>query len=88
MPFINGLLKEEGSRSARQFTYLRFGAEMTVTMLDHIKELGFLYATRAGITISIDDLIVPPGKARLCRSVPERSREGGSAVSRRCDHER
>ena len=31
-------------------------------MLDHIKELGFLYATRAGITISIDDLIVPPGK--------------------------
>src|SRR3954454_17227635 len=35
---------------------------MTVLMLDHIKDLGFLYATRAGITISIDDLIVPPGK--------------------------
>jgi DNA-directed RNA polymerase subunit beta' len=35
---------------------------MTVTMLDHIKELGFFYATKAGITISIDDLIVPPGK--------------------------
>src|SRR5207253_11250219 len=34
----------------------------TVTMLDHIKELGFYYATKAGITISIDDLIVPPGK--------------------------
>ena len=35
---------------------------MTVTMLDHIKELGFLYATKAGISIGIDDLIVPPGK--------------------------
>jgi len=35
---------------------------MTVTMLDHIKALGFLFAMRAGITISIDDLIVPPGK--------------------------
>src|SRR5438445_3687139 len=35
---------------------------MTVTMLDHIQELGFYYATKAGITISIDDLIVPPGK--------------------------
>jgi len=31
-------------------------------MLDHIKQLGFFYATKAGITISIDDLIVPPGK--------------------------
>ena len=29
-------------------------------MLDHIKDLGFYYATKAGITISIDDLIVPP----------------------------
>src|SRR5262245_52767987 len=41
---------------------------MTVTMLDHIKELGFLYATRAGITISIDDLIVPPGKRAFVES--------------------
>ena len=31
-------------------------------MLDHVKDLGFYYATKAGITISIDDLIVPPGK--------------------------
>jgi DNA-directed RNA polymerase subunit beta' len=62
MPFINGLLKKKGLGQLVSFTYLRFGAEMTVTMLDHIKELGFLYATRAGITISIDDLIVPPGK--------------------------
>jgi DNA-directed RNA polymerase subunit beta' len=62
MPFINGLLKKKGLGQLVSFTYLRFGPEMTVTMLDHIKELGFLYATRAGITISIDDLIVPPGK--------------------------
>jgi len=62
MPFINGLLKKKGLGQLVSFTYLRYGPEMTVTMLDHIKELGFLYATRAGITISIDDLIVPPGK--------------------------
>jgi DNA-directed RNA polymerase subunit beta' len=62
MPFINGLLKKKGLGQLVSYTYLRYGPEMTVTMLDHIKELGFLYATRAGITISIDDLIVPPGK--------------------------
>ena len=62
MPFINGLLKKKGLGQLVSFTYLRYGPEMTVTMLDHIKELGFLFATRAGITIGIDDLIVPPGK--------------------------
>src|SRR5687767_13183527 len=62
MPFINGLLKKKGLGQLVSFTYLRYGPELTVTMLDHIKELGFLFATRAGITISIDDLIVPPGK--------------------------
>jgi len=62
MPYINGLLKKKGLGQLVSFTYLRYGPEMTVTMLDHIKELGFLHAMRAGITISIDDLIVPPGK--------------------------
>src|SRR5437762_2459518 len=62
MPFINGLMKKKGLGQLVSFTYLRYGPEMTVTMLDHIKELGFYYATRAGITISINDLIVPPGK--------------------------
>ena len=62
MPFINGLLKKKGLGQLVSYTYLRYGPEMTVTMLDHVKELGFLYATNAGITISIDDLIVPPGK--------------------------
>ena len=62
MPFINGLLKKKGLGQLVSYTYLRYGPEMTVTMLDHIKELGFYYATKAGITISIDDLIVPPGK--------------------------
>jgi DNA-directed RNA polymerase subunit beta' len=62
MPFINGLLKKKGLGNLVSFTYLRYGPEMTVSMLDNIKSLGFLFAMRAGITISIDDLIVPPGK--------------------------
>src|SRR5499433_3108488 len=62
MPFMNGLLKKKGLGQLVSYIYLRYGPEMTVTMLDHIKQLGFFYATKAGITISIDDLIVPPGK--------------------------
>ena len=36
-------------------------------MLDEVKTLGFLYATRAGISIGIDDMVVPGEKAGLVR---------------------
>src|SRR5665811_1366196 len=37
-------------------------------MLDEVKALGFLYATRAGISIGIDDMVVPSEKAALVRA--------------------
>ena len=38
------------------------GQEATADALDHLKDLGFHYATLGGITIGIDDVIVPPEK--------------------------
>ncbi|MEN6602531.1 MAG: DNA-directed RNA polymerase subunit beta', partial [Bryobacteraceae bacterium] len=67
MPFINGLLKKKGLAQLVQYCYLRFGLQVTVQMLDEIKNLGFLYATRAGISIGIDDMVVPGEKAGLVR---------------------
>ncbi|MGA8581047.1 MAG: DNA-directed RNA polymerase subunit beta' [Bryobacteraceae bacterium] len=67
MPFINGLLKKKGLGQLVQYCYLRFGLQITVQMLDEIKSLGFLYATRAGISIGIDDMVVPSEKAGLVR---------------------
>ena len=68
MPFINGLLKKKGLTQMVQYCYLKFGLPITVTMLDHVKALGFLYATRAGISIGIDDMIVPGEKAGLVKA--------------------
>jgi DNA-directed RNA polymerase subunit beta' len=65
MPFVNGLLKKKGVQQLVQYCYLRFGLGRTVKMLDELKELGFLYATKAGISIGIDDMIIPGDKARL-----------------------
>ena len=67
MPFINGILKKKGLAQLVQYCYLQFGREQTVTMLDKLKDLGFQYATKAGISIGIDDMIVPAGKARLAK---------------------
>jgi len=65
MPFVNGLLRKKGLGALVNYCYLRFGLETTVTMLDGVKALGFLYATKAGISIGIDDLIVPLNKVTL-----------------------
>src|SRR4030081_3391675 len=65
MPFVNGLLKKKGLQQLVQSCYLKFGLEKTVEMLDSLKNLGFTYATRSGISIGIDDLIIPKEKAAL-----------------------
>jgi len=65
MPFINGLLKKKGVQALVQYGYLRFGLEKTVVMLDRLKELGFLYATKAGVSIGISDMVIPSVKYKL-----------------------
>jgi DNA-directed RNA polymerase subunit beta' len=65
VPFVNGLLKKKGLQQLVQSCYLRDGLERTVEMLDSLKNLGFLYATRSGLSIGIDDLIIPAEKPAL-----------------------
>src|SRR5213594_610338 len=67
MPYINGLLKKKGIGQLVNYCYLRFGLETTVKMLDEVKELGFRYATRAGLSIGIDDMVIPDNKKTLVR---------------------
>src|SRR6188508_2253137 len=65
MPYVNGLLKKKGLQQLVQSCYLKFGLEKTVEMLDALKNLGFTYATRSGLSIGIDDLVIPGNKAQL-----------------------
>jgi DNA-directed RNA polymerase subunit beta' len=72
MPYINGLLKKKGIGQLVNFAYLRFGLETTVKMLDGIKQLGFTYATRAGLSIGIDDMVIPDDKYTLVKDAEKR----------------
>ncbi len=47
--------------------YHRFGWEKTAEVLDNLKDLGFKYATQAGLTISIKDCLIPPEKEEIIR---------------------
>ncbi|MDX2031869.1 MAG: DNA-directed RNA polymerase subunit beta' [Blastocatellia bacterium] len=65
MPYINGMLKKKGLTSLVNYCFLRLGHAATVTMLDRLKETGFLYATKAGLSIGVDDMVTPPMKPKL-----------------------
>ena len=38
-----------------------------VDVLDNVKKLGFLFSTKSGLTIGIDDIIVPPKKKEILK---------------------
>ena len=44
-------------------------------MLDTIKTLGFHYATQAGITISKNDIVIPPEKEEILAGYEDRVAE-------------
>jgi DNA-directed RNA polymerase subunit beta' len=62
LPFVNGTLKKKGLQSLVSFCHLKLGHEQTVALLDDLKTMGFLYATKAGISIGIDDMVTPASK--------------------------
>jgi DNA-directed RNA polymerase subunit beta' len=67
VPFINGLLKKKGLQNLIYYIYLELGFDATVETLDMLKEIGFEYATRAGFTISISDLVTPEEKETIIK---------------------
>jgi DNA-directed RNA polymerase subunit beta' len=51
------------------------GHEQTVTMLDKLKELGFREATKSGVSIGIDDMIVPKERDEQIEAAQKQIRE-------------
>src|SRR5579884_3643031 len=53
----------------------RYGAHTLAPVLDTIKNLGFRYATRAGVTISKNDIVIPPDKEKILADYEKRVEE-------------
>jgi DNA-directed RNA polymerase subunit beta' len=49
-----------------------YGAYAVATVLDTVKTLAFRYATRAGVTISKNDIVVPPSKEAILAGYEEK----------------
>ncbi len=83
MPYLNGLLKKKGLQGLVSYCFIKNGNDLTVRMLDELKEVCFYYATLAGISIGIDDMVVPESKGKMIAKAEveilaiEKQRTGG-----------
>src|ERR1041385_1909824 len=71
-PFLNRTLSKKEMDGFISELADRYGAHVIAGVLDTIKALGFHYATKAGITISKNDIVIPQEKDELLAGYEER----------------
>ena len=63
--FKNSLFNKKELKNVIYTAFIDYGTARASYLADDLKELGFHYATKAGISISVEDLKVPPIKKSL-----------------------
>ncbi|MFA7659460.1 MAG: DNA-directed RNA polymerase subunit beta'' [Candidatus Gastranaerophilaceae bacterium] len=67
LDYINKIMDKKSLNNLLLQIYLEFGGAKTAMLANSLKNLGYRYATKAGTTISIADLEVPPEKKDLLK---------------------
>ncbi len=69
--FRNKVVNKKQLQNLVAWAFTHYGTSRTAQMADAMKELGFRYATKAGVSISVDDLQIPPTKKALLIAAEE-----------------
>lgn len=75
MKFYNHIVDKGRLKKLMALAFTEYGSAHSATVADSLKQLGFRYATVAGVSISVDDLKVPPIKAELLEAAEVEIRE-------------
>jgi DNA-directed RNA polymerase subunit beta' len=88
--FVNEVLNKDKLNELVDKCYRKLGSKRTAQLLDDLKDLGFEMATRAGISLGMDDIIVPKEKEKIIKEaeaevkkILERHRKGYISDSER-----
>ncbi|WP_218080198.1 DNA-directed RNA polymerase subunit beta' [Anthocerotibacter panamensis] len=63
--FLNRKIDKKGLAKLIAWAFTNYGTAKTAQMADSLKNLGFRFATRAGVSISVEDLEVPETKRAI-----------------------
>ncbi len=66
--YVNELLDKKKIGSVISDCHKRFGQNVTIKLLDDMKDLGFKHATLAGISIGMGDLTIPKEKEQILKN--------------------
>jgi len=72
LPFQNDGMDRPNLRRVVAMCYRELGGEATAEVVDRIKNTGFHYATRSGVTIAIHEIQVPKNKPELLKDADRR----------------
>jgi len=77
IPFsaVNKVMTKKELRTLVGLCYRTNGVKSTVILADRLKDIGYEYATKAGISISIKDMIIPSNKETILSGATEEIRE-------------
>ncbi|MBW3607792.1 MAG: DNA-directed RNA polymerase subunit beta', partial [Actinobacteria bacterium] len=70
--FVNKSMKKRDTTELVDQLVQTYGATTISQVLDAFKDLGFHYATQAGVTVSKNDVVVPPNKQEILDSYEQR----------------
>jgi len=62
---IDFLCKKKDLEEIIAKCFAEYGNTITAELLDHMKDIGFKYSTRAAITVSVSDMVIPDEKKEL-----------------------
>jgi len=63
--FINQVMDKKALGELIDQAYRRLGNKATVLLADRLRTLGYQHATKSGVSICLDDMMVPPDKERF-----------------------
>ncbi|MEE8473602.1 MAG: DNA-directed RNA polymerase subunit beta', partial [Dehalococcoidia bacterium] len=72
MGFLNNIIDKAALKGIVANCHKLFGNAETAEVLDNLKTLGFRYATKSGISISMNDIRVPDEKPKLLEESEEK----------------
>jgi len=69
--YWNKVMKKKDISALVDYIYANSGVSFTSEFLDNLKNLGFKFATKSGVSISIEDIKVPDKKEDMIKKAKE-----------------
>jgi DNA-directed RNA polymerase subunit beta' len=73
--YINKVMNKRALAELFDHSYRKAGVKNTVILADRVKDIGYKFATRSGVSIGVSDMVIPTRKQDILKEASENIRE-------------